>query len=1301
MSLAPDRRGPQGTGASSRLAFMHCPSGAGVDCRGKFVIPAAQGAWEEPRIRPTPEATPPPRLSGCLTGILENNTSAGVTRGHRRQKQKRAPVLGRSHLSSYRAVCVANAMDSHSRSKTKSPPPTGSSSQPHSPFKATFIAAGSSRAGSPLTTSANKDKDPADNGHSNNANTMSNAAGANNSGGLFGWVKTAFSAPLVSNRSVGSSSPRSGTPKQSDHRPLSRVGSKGRELLPSRNLEEEFAKRRESSASSSQDNSSLDRYSITETEEGSDDEDEEIYAPFEPAQLDQNPQPAAISSQPQTSVVRPTARRSLSLDYGDKEELDAEVARLELQDRSTQANANLPPSSLNSSSHQGLVVTDEYAHTPRSPPSLTLTVPDGNTSEKLTSPLVAGWASPEQGASPLSPDGITSWNASEPAQIGDGESIQAATGQLPRSSRETVALGSRSVAMRSFGEQQPSVEVPSVFSGPYEDWDESRAKTPKVLADVVAAQKAETARRQTMERQTSADARTPTTEYPPVLPSSALPDSATPTPRPEQGNRQFSGHHQRSASEANAGNILKAPTPIAPVRRRLFSGVRRRLDSGEQSADDYNEDAAGSDGGSQSGARRNRAASNSSAASFWWRTRKASAASERPGSSHQQMSTSSSFASGMSIEVPLSDGASSSNPNSRPASIAASDSRSLGASSWGKTKRVKLKSAALSLGGGVGPRKVKSRAKNKPSGEKTFGQLFLAQELYLGLPSPSEELLIQKQEDRRNSSSSEFGVMGEGNDAERPRLTTASSQSSMASSASISSSAMGFSTASHSTVGSYGAHGKKKATWAVKFSLDGRYLAIAGQDAVVRVFQVLDQPEQRHKEVYEAQRAAEMLAAAEKAAMSASRDSFGSTKMRGSSAGTSDKKDDGSPPLKPIPVFSSKPIREFRGHSSDVLSLDWSKGNFLLSSSMDKTVKIWHLSKPECLITFGHGDFVTSAIFHPRDDRFFLSGSLDGKLRLWNIASKKVQASADVPGLITAAAFSASGTTAIAGTFSGALLFYRTEDLSYQSSIAVRSSSGKNTRGRKITGIEAVSSVTPAPVGRSGTNGVAPNGGGIAPARIEERILISSNDSRVRVYSLTDKRLTAKYRASTYLNRTSQIRASSADDTYVVAGSESGEVYVWDSARDAVGLAAFGKKATKGGSKVGGGSGVTGSEICEYWTAADNARPVTVAVIAPLKTHSYLTRSEDPVEMHSAMTNQSRVASSGPTALSAMGLANALSAAMPTPLKPGSTAAGAGMATSPPPGWDPRENRIVISVDESQIVRVWRSVRDSHVIGAA
>ena len=90
-------------------------------------------------------------------------------------------------------------------------------------------------------------------------------------------------------------------------------------------------------------------------------------------------------------------------------------------------------------------------------------------------------------------------------------------------------------------------------------------------------------------------------------------------------------------------------------------------------------------------------------------------------------------------------------------------------------------------------------------------------------------------------------------------------------------------------------------------------------------------------------------------------------------------------------LFMDRPFVTYTGHTSDLLDVSWSKNYFILTSSMDKTVRLWHISRLECLCIFQHIDFVTAIVFHPKNDQFFISGSLDGKIRLWNIPDKKVR----------------------------------------------------------------------------------------------------------------------------------------------------------------------------------------------------------------------------------------------------------------------------------------------------------------------
>ena len=151
-------------------------------------------------------------------------------------------------------------------------------------------------------------------------------------------------------------------------------------------------------------------------------------------------------------------------------------------------------------------------------------------------------------------------------------------------------------------------------------------------------------------------------------------------------------------------------------------------------------------------------------------------------------------------------------------------------------------------------------------------------------------------------------------------------------------------------------------------------------------------------------------------------------------------------------LLHKRPLHGYSGHSADLLDISWSENYFLLSASMDKTVRLWYVSLSECLCCFQHIDFVTSIAFHSKDDRYFLSGSLDGKLRLWSIPDKKVALWNDVSGhskLIMANNFCLNGEFAVVGTYDGRCVFYRTKQLKYFTQIHVRSTRGKKTQGHR------------------------------------------------------------------------------------------------------------------------------------------------------------------------------------------------------------------------------------------------------------
>ncbi|XP_052754457.1 WD repeat-containing protein 44 isoform X3 [Galleria mellonella] len=305
--------------------------------------------------------------------------------------------------------------------------------------------------------------------------------------------------------------------------------------------------------------------------------------------------------------------------------------------------------------------------------------------------------------------------------------------------------------------------------------------------------------------------------------------------------------------------------------------------------------------------------------------------------------------------------------------------------------------------------------------------------------------------------------------------------------------------------------GHAGAVWCCKFSVCGRLLATAGQDRLLRVWVTRDAHHmfQDMRTKYNTE---------QKSSPTPSQESLATL---GAAASTST-----SEALPPSAPFHPRPFCVYAGHTSDLLDVSWSKNYFILSSSMDKTVRLWHICRGECLCCFQHIDFVTAIVFHPRDDRYFLSGSLDGKLRLWDIPDKKVAVWNEVDGktkLITAANFCQNGKFAVVGTYDGRCIFYTTDQLKYHTQIDVRSTRGKNSTGRKISGIEPM-----------------PN---------DDKILITSNDSRIRLYDLRDLNLSCKYKG--YVNVSSQIKASfSHDGKYIVSGSENQCIYIWKTYHD-------------------------------------------------------------------------------------------------------------------------------------------------------
>uniref|UniRef100_V5GKH9 WD40 repeat-like protein n=2 Tax=Kalmanozyma brasiliensis (strain GHG001) TaxID=1365824 RepID=V5GKH9_KALBG len=397
----------------------------------------------------------------------------------------------------------------------------------------------------------------------------------------------------------------------------------------------------------------------------------------------------------------------------------------------------------------------------------------------------------------------------------------------------------------------------------------------------------------------------------------------------------------------------------------------------------------------------------------------------------------------------------------------------------------------------------------------------------------------------------------------------------------------------------------KRKTYAMQFSLDGRYLALAGSDHLIRVYEVISSPCERAVEVTRAQALRAEEAAQRKNASTCSQ---GSNCMDRSNT----KLDVRAGATELTPVLKSTPLHVFAGHSGDILDLSWSKNNFLLSCGSDKTAKLWHPNREDCLCTFTTSAVVSSIDFHPTDDRFFVTGGLDGKLRLWNISARRVQSLTDVPGVITAVAFSSSGAVVCVGTHAGSVLtFACTDSLSYLNAIKVKSAAAsKSTQPSKITCIQPIPlhACSPEVKAAASSRSTAPTKGD------SEYMIVTSNDSRVRIYSIAAHRLVSRLKATSYVNRNSQIRATtSTDGQFAVSGSDDASIHVWSLASNATLFGNLFSGIKRSNSIVKSGVGDLGdNSTWRSWQAG--AGSVRCAIFAPTATAELLAAAEDPLE---------------------------------------------------------------------------------------
>jgi len=221
------------------------------------------------------------------------------------------------------------------------------------------------------------------------------------------------------------------------------------------------------------------------------------------------------------------------------------------------------------------------------------------------------------------------------------------------------------------------------------------------------------------------------------------------------------------------------------------------------------------------------------------------------------------------------------------------------------------------------------------------------------------------------------------------------------------------------------------------------------------------------------------------------------------------------------------------------------------------------------VVTKASRPMVVGNCFHPVEDRYFVSGSFDKKLRIWNIPEHRVVEWAQTANIITAACFSPSGHMAVAGLYNASVVFYQTDGLKYFTQVDAKNRKGRTAKGKKVTGMQ-----------------FSPHDGG-------RTLLVTTNDSRVRLYDMADYSMIAKFKGVE--NDELQIRAwFSPDGKQVICGGENQQVVVWSAAEyvGAGGGAGAGAEAAAAG-QPSGASGLLspGSSTSSLGSAASGMSP--------------------------------------------------------------------------------------------------------------
>ncbi|KAK4365533.1 hypothetical protein RND71_016891 [Anisodus tanguticus] len=294
----------------------------------------------------------------------------------------------------------------------------------------------------------------------------------------------------------------------------------------------------------------------------------------------------------------------------------------------------------------------------------------------------------------------------------------------------------------------------------------------------------------------------------------------------------------------------------------------------------------------------------------------------------------------------------------------------------------------------------------------------------------------------------------------------------------------------------------------MKFSPCGQYLASAGKDGTVRIWRVIADEISNNVNAHDSDSSClyfSLTHTSKLASLNNNKEKISGSKMMRKSS-------ESACVVLPPKIFRilEKPLHEFHGH----------RGEYLLSSSVDKTARLWQVEQDQCLGVYSHNNYVTCVEFNPTDDNFFISGSIDGKIRLWEVHGCRVIDWTDVKEIVTAVCYCPDGKGGVVGSMDGNCRFYDVVGNQLQMGSQVCLQGKKKLARKRITGFQ-----------------YCPNN--------SSKVMVTTADSQVRI--LCGSNVICKFKGPGIRNSGSQFPASfTSDGKHILAVTEDSNVHIWN-----------------------------------------------------------------------------------------------------------------------------------------------------------